>query len=140
MQDRPTCDELLGAVEAFLDDIVTSDHGARRFHARVAANAIRMVRRELPREERDLAREVAALRQLLGSTHDALPDEAGETGSSALRDEITRATARLCDRIRRGDADASPFRHQVLTHLRATVREKLEVSNPRWARPTPEAG
>jgi hypothetical protein len=135
MQDRPTCDELLGAVEAFLNDIVTNDHGARRFQARVAANAIRMVRRELPREERALAREVAALRQLLGSTRGA---GLAESQRSALRDEIARANATLCERIRRGDADAAPFRQEVLTHLRATVREKLQVSNPRWAGTAPE--
>ncbi len=52
MQDRPSYDELLAAVEHFLDtEIVPNVPGSRGFHARVAANAIRIVRRELSSEE-----------------------------------------------------------------------------------------
>ena len=41
MQDRPTYDELLAAVERFLSqEIVPNTEGARRFHARVAPNAV----------------------------------------------------------------------------------------------------
>ncbi|MCH8850653.1 MAG: hypothetical protein IIC89_07495, partial [Chloroflexi bacterium] len=47
MQDRPTYDELLAAVERFLDDeVVAKGEGARRYQGRVAANVIRLVRRE----------------------------------------------------------------------------------------------
>ncbi len=56
MQDRPTYDELLAAVERFLSqEIVPNTEGARRFHARVAANVLGIVRRELEREEEQLA-------------------------------------------------------------------------------------
>ena len=68
MQDRPTHDELLAAVERFLDDeIVAKSEGARRFHGRVAANVVRIVRRELEHEEEQLAREWASLQELLGA-------------------------------------------------------------------------
>ncbi|KKK50539.1 hypothetical protein LCGC14_3124020, partial [marine sediment metagenome] len=51
MQDRPTYDELLAAVERFLSqEIVPNTEGARRFHARVAANVLGIVRRELALE------------------------------------------------------------------------------------------
>ena len=67
MQDRPTIDELLAAVEYFLDtEIVPNVPGARGFHGRVAANAIRIVRRELEREDEALAAEWAGLDTLLG--------------------------------------------------------------------------
>ena len=67
MQDRPSYDELLGAVERFLEqEIMPNVEGSRRFHARVAANVLRIVRRELEREEEQLAAEWAGLCELLG--------------------------------------------------------------------------
>ncbi len=67
MQDRPTIDELLAAVENFLDtEIVPNVPGATGFHGRVAANAIRIVRRELEREDAQLAAEWAGLDAILG--------------------------------------------------------------------------
>src|SRR3990170_2556617 len=67
MQDRPSYDELLGAVERFLnEEIMPSAEGTRRFHARVATNVLRIVRRELEREEEQLAAEWAGLCELLG--------------------------------------------------------------------------
>ncbi|OGO52451.1 MAG: hypothetical protein A2148_02750 [Chloroflexi bacterium RBG_16_68_14] len=126
MQDRPTYDELLAAVERFLDEeIVPNSEGARRFHGRVAANVIRIVRRELEREEEQLAGEWAGLDGLLG------PAEQPQ-GRSALRDAIAARTEELCGRIRAGEADSGPFRAAVLAHLRRAVRDKLLVSNPAW--------
>ena len=126
MQDRPTYDELLAAVERFLDDeIVSNSEGARRFHARVAANVLRIVRRELGHEDEQLAREWAGLDELLGATE--RPE-----GRSALREAMASRTEELCKRIRRGDADAGSFRDAVLGHVRRTVRDKLLVTNPGW--------
>ena len=34
--------------------------------------------------------------------------------------------------VRRGDADAGPFRHALRAHVRATVEDKLRVANPRF--------
>jgi hypothetical protein len=66
MQDRPSYDELLGAVERFLDDeIVPNVPGSRGFHARVAANAIRTIRRELDLQEDHLRAEWAGLDAML---------------------------------------------------------------------------
>ncbi len=126
MQDRPNYDELLSAVERFLDDeIVPNAEGARRYHGRVAANVIRIVRRELEREEEQLAAEWAGLDELLDSAE--RPE-----GKAALRDAITSRTNELCGRIRDGDADDGGFREATLGHVRRTVRDKLRVDNPGW--------
>ena len=121
MQDRPTQDELLAAVEKFLDEqIVPNVEGARGFHARVAANVIRTVRRELECEEEALDREWAGLDALLG------PAERPQS-RAALRDALARRNEELCARIRDGAADRA-----VTDHVRATVRDKLLVTNPGW--------
>jgi hypothetical protein len=126
MQDRPTYHELLAAVERFLDEeIVPNTQGSRGFHARVAANVLRIVRRELSHEDEQLAREWAGLDELLGA-QDRPSDRA------ALRDALASRNAELCERIRRGDADSAPFANAALAHVRGTVRDKLLVSNPAW--------
>ncbi len=131
MQDRPTYDELLAAVERFLDDeIVANSEGARRFHGRVAANVIRTVRRELEREEEQLANEWAGLDELLSPAE--RPDS-----RSALRDAVAARTEELCERIRQGDAEAAPVRDATLAHVRRTVRDKLLVTSPDWLGESP---
>ncbi len=126
MQDRPTYDELLAAVERFLSqEIVPNTEGVRRFHARVAANVLGIVRRELEREEEQLAAEWAGLDGLLG------PGKPPE-GRAALREAVGARTADLCERIRAGEADAGPFREAVIGQVRRTIRDKLLVSNPGW--------
>ena len=125
MQDRPTYDEMLAAVEHFLDtEIVPNVPGSRGFHARVAANAIRIVRRELQLQEEQLAAEWAGLDDLLGRA-----DPSGE-GRDALARAIQTRNDELCEHIRRGDADAGPYHGQVVNHVRRTVRDKLAVSDP----------
>ena len=126
MQDRPSYDELLGAVERFLErEIMPNVEGSRRFHARVAANTLRIVRRELEREEVQLAAEWGGLCELLGAAE--RPAE-----RAALREAIRSRTAELCERIQRGDADGGGFRGAVLSHVRRSVRDKLLVTNPGW--------
>ncbi len=128
MQDRPTYDELLAAVERFLEaEIVPNAEGARRFHARVATNVVRIVRRELEREEEAQAAEWAGLDALLG------PAER-PADRATLRRAVRTRNDELCERIRRGDADSGPLRAQVLEHVRRTVQEKLHISDPDWLR------
>jgi Domain of unknown function (DUF6285) len=127
MQDRPTAEELLDAVRAFLeDDVVPVLDGRRKFHARVAANVLAIVGRELAGEEAALAAEWERLAPLVG--------RAGEVpaGREALRRAVREGSAALAERIRAGDADAEPFGAAVRAHVRATVVEKLRVANPRF--------
>ncbi len=127
MGDRPTKLELLEAVRRFLDeDLVPELEGVRRFHARVASNALGIVAREIEHEAESLPALYSAIAALLNRSEPA----------TTLMEfaEIDRAIdaleAELCERIRAGDADAGPFRSEVLTYLRQSVRERLAVSNP----------
>ena len=128
MQDRPTMEELLQAVTRFLDEeVVPHLGGSRQFYCRVAANALRTVMRELDHEEAQLAAEWERLNALLSQAPQP-------SSRAALKQALRQRTEALCERIRRGDADAGLYRAQVLAHVRASVKEKLQVSNPDWLR------
>ena len=126
MHDRPTVDELLRAVELLLDEqFVPTLDGSRKYNARVASNVIKIVRRELQHEERQLDEEWRGLDGLLGAAQ--RPPTLG-----ALRHATRDRTDALVERIRAGDADSGDFRGRVIAHVRDTVRAKLQVSNPGW--------
>jgi hypothetical protein len=120
MQDRPTYDELLAAVEHFLDtEIVPNVAGSRGFHARVAANAIRIVRRELANEDEQLAADWAGLDSILG------PEEK-PTSREELRSALRERNGALCALIREGNYDSGT----VSAHVRSAIEAKLRVSDP----------
>ena len=124
MQDRPSYDELLAAVEQFLDaEIVPNVPGSRGFHARVAANAIRIVRRELSSEEDQLAAEWSGLDALLGPAD-------RPAGREDMRTALRERNEALCKLIRGGDADDGEAAVKVFEHVQRTVRDKLTVSDP----------
>lgn len=124
MQDRPTYDELLAAVEGFLDnEIVPNVPGSRGFHARVAANAIRIVRRELAQEDHQLAAEWAGLDVILG------PADAPRRRQELRKSLLSRNEA-LCVLIREGGADTGKQADAVFSHVKRTVQDKLRVSDP----------
>ncbi len=126
MHDRPTTDELLRAVELLLDEqFVPSLDGARKYNARVAANVIRIVRRELQNEERQLDAEWRGLDLVLGPAQ-------RPPSLASMRQQLIERNSELSDRIRAGDADSGRFRDLVLAHVRDTVHAKLEVSDPGW--------
>src|SRR2546426_6951624 len=124
MQDRPTTDELLGAIEAFLDsEVVPNLAGSRGFHSRVAANAIRIVRRELALSEEQMAAEWEGLNEVLGR-------RAKPATQKALAKAIRARNAELCERIRAGDGEPALESDQVFEHVRRTVAAKLRVCDP----------
>jgi hypothetical protein len=111
-QDRPAAAELVQAVREYLEhDVMAATSGRVQFHARVAANALGIVERELTSGGRlaDAERERAAA--LLG--HD---------------DDVGLLERELAARIRDGSLDDRLA--EVRDHVRATVREKLLVANP----------
>jgi Domain of unknown function (DUF6285) len=133
VNDRPDAAELLGAVERFLEEqVVPALEGPARYHARVAANVVRIVAREIATEEEQLAGEWKRLAALL-DVDPSLPP-----GRAALRAALRARSEDLAARIRRGEADAGPWRRAVLAHLAHTVSDKLDVAQPR--RPTREPG
>ena len=125
MNDRPTSVELLRAVERFLQrDVVPNLDGPRRYHARVAANVVAIVAREIETEEAQLRGEWQRLAALLG---DAAPRPEER---EALRAAVRARSEALVERIRAGDADSGRWRAEVLAHLRQTVADKLDVARP----------
>lgn len=126
MNDRPDATELLRAVERFLErDVVPATQGVVQFHARVAANVVAIVARELETEDAHAAAEWSGLGSLLGDAPSPAPAE-----REARRAALNARNARLVERIRAGDADSGPWREAVLAHLAQAVAAKLEVARP----------
>jgi hypothetical protein len=115
MQDRPDVQELLGAVRDFLvQDAIPQLDGRARLHARVAANVIGIVQRELLLAPASDAAERERLRALLG-----------RDGS------LAELNAELARRIRTGELQ--PDDAALTDHLWAVALEKLAVDNPRYS-------
>jgi hypothetical protein len=105
--DVPTIEQLVEAVREWLEgDVMTSTEGRLQFHARVAANMLAMVERELELGPAQAAAHRARL-ATLGVADDA----------------------ELAARIRAGDFDDRY--EEVRAIVLATVRDKLAVANPR---------
>lgn len=101
---RPTAAELVAAVADFLDnDVRAATEGQVNFHARVAANVLRIVEREL--------------------SEDSAADVTGRLAGLGFADEAQLATA-----IRAGAMDDRAG--DVLPTLRALVRRRLAVAHP----------
>jgi Domain of unknown function (DUF6285) len=127
MQDRPTSIELLEAAADFVDrEIVPAIEGARQFQARVVANVMRIVAREIQQEDPAVRIEVKSLAHLLGRDAPHLHS----------LDDLRRASAsmgeKLSARIRAGDADSGSWRSEVLSVVRQSVEDKLRIANPRY--------
>lgn len=123
MQDRPSARELLEAVAEFLQrEVMSRLDGRLRFHARVAANVLEIVGRELECEGEHLRAEWGRLDALLGP--EPLPEDI-----EVLRGRLRERTELLCHRLRGGGVDAADL-GRVRAHVRETVREKLLVVNP----------
>jgi len=108
---RPTARELVEAVREWIDgDVRSATEGRVAFHARVAANALAMVERQLVLGPGSAAAHRVAL-EALGHADDASLASAIRDGREDHRlDEVRLAVAR-------------------------SVRAKLEVANPRWLEP-----
>jgi len=123
VQDSPTAEELLEALAHFLEaEVVPAFEGRRRFHAIVAANVARIVAREIHLGPEQAKQEYAALCDLLGKA----PAEPAPTQAM-----LAELNTELCERIEEGDADEGSYRKKVFDFLRATVRAKLAVDNPK---------
>ncbi len=114
-QDRPNKAELLDAVIEYLTDrLFPTLDGELAFHARVSANLLTILKRELDQGTQMDADELERLRALLGRDHGSL-------------DDLTRD---LAERIRTGDLDSR--RDQVMAEVKRTVEDKLKVVSPKY--------
>src|SRR6478609_4045658 len=104
VHDRPTAAELVAAVREYLEqDVMPGTEGRLAFHARVAANVLAMVERELDLGEAQDVDEHARLVALLG------------------REGTTRElTELLATEIRHGEMDGRWA--EAVESVRATVR------------------
>lgn len=108
--DVPSAEDLLQAVAGYLEsDVMPATEGRVRFHARVAANVIGMVARELELGPAQAAAHTARLAPL------------------GLRSESELARA-----IRDGELDGRI--DEVADLVRETVADKLAVANPAYRR------
>lgn len=131
MQDRPDARELLDAVRGFLEQqVVPALDGTRQFHARVAANVLAIVGRELADGERALGDEWRRLVALLDVEGEEPPRD-----GTALLAAVRELNGELAARIRVGAADAEPWRASVVRHLRTTADDRLAIANPRYRAP-----
>src|SRR5208282_2209215 len=127
MQDRPTSVELLEAAADFVDrELVPTIEGARQFQARVVANVMRIVAREIKMEDPLVRSEVRALARLLG--HDAphlhsLDDL--RAAAASMGEELTT-------KIRGGVAAWGSWRGEVLAFVCQWVVDKLRIASPRY--------
>ena len=115
MHDQPSTAELVGVVRDFLQNVAMPKLEARdAFHARVAANALGIVQRELEIGPEKDPEERARLRELLDT--------------DGTLDELNRE---LCGRIRDGELDLdSPG---LLEHLRETTLTKVAIDQPKYS-------
>lgn len=105
--DAPTAGQLLEAVREWLEgDVIGATEGRLQFHARVAANALAIVERELSLGPAQAAEHSARLAQL-GCADDAALAAAIRSGE-------------LNDRL-----------EEVRALVRASVVDKLRVANPK---------
>ena len=122
MQDPPTVTELLDATAAFLRDVAVPQlSGHASFHARVAANALDLIKRELelrPAAERNEHTRLQSLLHTEGSL-----------------DELN---ALLSRRIATGDLDLQT--PGVAEHLWATTLAKVAIDQPTYASYRRETG
>lgn len=111
----PSTQELADAVEAFLRaEVVPATSSRQSFMARVAANVVAIIRRELE----------------LGPAHAAA--HAARLEALGVRDD-----AELCASIREGRLDGRW--EEVVRLARADSVDKLRIANPRWLVPEDQA-
>ena len=113
--DRPNVDELLEAVEEFLrDKAMPALDGHLNFNARVAANVVGIVRREVAQSDQIEADQAERLTDILG--HEG---------------ELRELNRELCLQIRNGDIPLDDSK--LMNHLQQFALEEIGVDNPRYS-------
>lgn len=116
MMDQPSAVELVKAVQAFLETRAIPElKGHTAFHARVAANALAIVARQLEQGPAGDAAELLRLRTILGRTDGDL-------------DALNRE---LCLRIRSGIIAVDD--PDLAAHLRETTIAKVAIDQPGYS-------
>jgi hypothetical protein len=115
MMDQPSIAELVEAVREFLETRVMPElKGHTAFHARVAANALGIVARQLQQGAVADADEKKRLAALIG--HDG------------TLEELNRE---LCKKLREGALDLQT--PGLAAHLEKTTRDKVAIDQPNYS-------
>jgi hypothetical protein len=115
MMDQPSMRELVEAVRDFIEQRAMAElKGHTAFHARVAANALSIVARELEMSAPSGEAERDRLKSLLGQDGSLL--------------ELNRE---LCRRIREGAIGLSS--KGLAEHLTVTTRDKVAIDQPNYS-------
>ena len=115
MQDKPSTIELIEAVADFIRERAMPElTGRTAFHARVAANALDIVKRALEVAPEAEAEELARLKELLAT--------------DGTLEELNRA---LSSKIESGEIDLST--PGLSEHLWATTLTKLAIDQPKYS-------
>jgi hypothetical protein len=115
MMDQPSMLELVKAVRDFIEKRAMPElPGRTAFHARVAANALGIVARELEHGGIASKEEHERLKNLLG-------------GDGTV-EELNRE---LCRRMREGAMDLET--PGLAAHLEQTTRDKVEIDQPNYS-------
>lgn len=115
MQDKPSTIELIEAVADFIRERAMPElTGRTAFHARVAANALDIVKRALEVAPEAEAEELARLKELLAA--------------DGTLEELNRA---LSSKIESGEIDLST--PGLGEHLWATTLTKLAIDQPKYS-------
>ena len=115
MHESPSIDELLVGVIAFLTQTAIPQlSGQAQFQARVSANALALIQRELALKQTADRRTAVLYKDLLNNADGSL----GEL------------EARLCDAIARGYMDATT--PGLLSALRAVTAAQLSIDQPSY--------
>jgi len=123
MQQPPTAAELLATVmEVLGDEVVAALSGPVQHNARVAANLVAIVERELRLGGDAATREHAAIAALLEGVGDGRA-ATSDFDLAALRGELAAA-------LRRGMADDEATNERVWNTLMAVVRDDLAIAKP----------
>lgn len=130
MQDRPTAPDLLSAISDFLiKEILPTLEGNDElaYKALVSWNMLGVVNREIQQEEEFVNRELARLESLLDS---GFPEDKPET-MAGKRELIDLLNHRLVGYIR--STKLTDPKSEVWSHVKTTLVEKLNISNPRFS-------
>ena len=115
MMDQPSSFELVTAVREFIEKHAMPElQGRTAFHARVAANALAIVARELEQAGSANAVESERLKPLLG-----------------LDDTLSAMNRELCRRIR--DAEIAIDDPALAAHLCTTTLAKVAIDQPSYS-------
>ena len=114
MTSHPTADELLQAVSGFIERIAPTLDDRDVFLARVAVNALSVVRREMTARPKVEAAAAARLQELLH-----------------IGGDFAVLNGALCDAIRSGLFDQDEG--ELLSHLRALAIDQVGIDQPTYS-------